>query len=142
MHRKGSGCSISGKKYELDVHNVVRKSKLNGNTFNTQNEDELGGCSYKNDIECNMNSTRDISIEIKKLNTPDWMQCSLTYDDTNKKWIGSLKNKIPDSSKRIFEDLISSIPLFNGNIPPFMIKDITYEEWLSIKKEAKQRFQN
>ena len=137
MHRKGSGCSISGKKYELDVHNVVRKSKLNGNTFNTQNEDELGGCSYKNDIECNMNSTRDISIEIKKLNTPDWMQCSLTYDDTNKKWIGSLKNKIPDSSKRIFEDLISSIPLFNGNIPPFMIKDITYEEWLSIKKEAK-----
>lgn len=40
-----------------------------------------GGCSCKNDIECNMNSIRDISIEIKKSNAPDWMQCSLKYDN-------------------------------------------------------------
>jgi hypothetical protein len=66
MNKKGFGCSINGKKYELEVYNVVKKSKLNGNIFNTQNKDDLGGCSSKNDIECNMNSIKDISIEIKK----------------------------------------------------------------------------
>lgn len=136
MNKKGSICSINGKKYELEIYNILKNTELNGNIFNTQNENELGGCSSKNDIECNMNSINDISIEIKKLKTPDWMQCSLKYDDTNKKWIGSLKNKIPEASKKIFENLISNITLFNGNIPPFMLKDITHEEWIKIKKET------
>ncbi len=131
---KGNGCSFYGKKYELKVYNVVKKSKLNGIIFNTQNEDELGGCSSKNDIECNMNSIRDISIEIKKSKSPDWMQCSLKYDNANKKWIGSSKNKIPEASKNVLEDLISQTTLFNGNIPPFMLKNITHEEWIKIKK--------
>ena len=62
------------------------------------------------------------------------MQCSLKYDNVNKKWIGSSKNKIPEASKKVFEDLISTITLFNGNIPPFMLKDITHEEWVKTKK--------
>ena len=136
MTEKGAGCSISGKKYELQVYNIVKNSKLNGNTFNTQHEDDMGGCSSKNDIECNMLSERDISIEIKKSKTPDWMQCSLKYDNVNKKWIGSSKNKIPEASKKVFEDLISTITLFNGNIPPFMLKDMTHEEWVKTKKET------
>ena len=136
MTEKGSGCSINGKKYELQVYNIVKNSKLNKNDFNTQNEDDLGGCSSKNDIECNMNSERDISIEIKKSKTPDWMQCSLKYDNINKKWIGSTKSKIPEASKNIFENIISTITLFNGNIPPFMQKDITHEEWIKIKNET------
>jgi len=136
MTEKGSGCSINGKKYELQVYNIVKNSKLNGNNFNTQNEYELGGCSSKNDIECNMLSERDISIEIKKSKTPDWMQCSLKYDNINNKWIGSTKNKIPEASKKVFEDLISTNTLFNGNIPPFMLKDITHEEWVKTKKET------
>jgi hypothetical protein len=136
MNKKGCACSINGKKYELEVYNIVKNCKLNGNDFNTQLENKLGGCSSKNDIECNMNALNDISIEIKKSNTPDWMQCSLKYDNINKKWVGSLKNKIPDASKKIFEELILEIKLFNGNIPPFMLKDITYEEWVKIKKET------
>jgi hypothetical protein len=64
------------------------------------------------------------------------MQCSLKYDNTNKKWIGSSKNKIPDASKRVFEEIISNITLFNGKIPPFMLKDITHEEWINIKNET------
>ena len=133
---RGSGCSINGKKYELEVYNIVKKCKLNGNNFNTQNEHELGGCSSKNDIECNMNTERDTSIEIKKSNAPDWMQCSLKYDDINKKWIGSSKNKIPETSKQIFEELISKHILFNGKVPPFLLKDITHEEWIKIKNET------
>ncbi len=54
----------------------------------------------------------------------------------NTKWVGSTKNKIPDASKKLFEDLISNIPLFNGNIPLFMIRDITHDEWIKIKNET------
>lgn len=132
---KGAGCSISGKKYELKIYNIVKKCKYNNNYFNTQNEDELGGCNSKNDIVCMMDST-NIPIEIKKLNTPDWMQCSLKYDCIHKKWIGSSNNKIPEESKKIFEELISNTILFNGKIPPFMLKNIIHEEWLQIKKHT------
>lgn len=137
MTSKGASCSVSGKKYELQVYNVVKKCKLNNNDFNTQTEEELGGCDSKNDIECNMGSIRNnIPIEIKKIKTPDWMQCCLHYDSINKKWIGSSRNKIPENSKKIFEELISKVELFNGNIPPFMLKNITHEEWCNIKKET------
>jgi hypothetical protein len=78
----------------------------------------------------------NIPIEIKKKNTPDWMQCCLKYDFISEKWIGSSKNKIPEKSKKIFEDLISTITLFNGKLPPFILRDITHEEFLQIKKEA------
>jgi len=136
MNIKGYGCSFNGKKYEMKVYNIVKKCILNNKEFNTQNEDELGKCSSKNDIDCNMNKEKDIPIEIKKSKSPDWMQCSLKYDDINKKWIGSSKNKIPDSSKSIFEELISKNVLFNNNIPPFMIKDITHDEWKKLKNET------
>ena len=133
---KGAKCSVNGKKYELEVYNIVKKCKLNGKKFNIQSENELGGCSSKNDIQCSMNLEKDISIEIKKLKAPDWMQCSLKYDNINKKWIGSSKNKIPNVSKQIFENLITTITLFNGQIPPFMLKDITHEEWIKIKSKT------
>lgn len=145
MISRGSQCSISGKVYELKVYNIVRKCKLNGHFFNIQKKNELGGCCSKNDIICNMicNQHFDenitfipIPIEIKKLKSPDWMQCSLKYDNINKKWIGVSKNKITENSKKIFEELISTVELFNGKIPPFMIKDITHEEWLKIKKKT------
>lgn len=134
--KRGSNCSIYGKKYELQIYNIVKKCKLNDIIFNSQSENELGGCGNKNDIECNMNIEKDIPIEIKKINTPDWMQCSLHYDNINNKWLGSSKNKIPENSKKIFEEIVKDIELFNGKIPPFMIQNITHEEWLKIKKET------
>ena len=117
------------------MYNIVKKCKLNNNDFNIQTADELGGCNSKNDIECIMGSVK-IPIEIKKIKTPDWMQCSLQYDYVSKKWIGSSKNKIPEKSKKIFEELISTTILFYEKIPPFMVKDITHEEWIQIKKET------
>ena len=137
MKEKGAKCSVNGKKYELKVYDIVKNCKLDGKEFNTQIKDELGGCSSKNDIECNLSNKNDIPIEIKISKTPDWMQCSLKYDNINNKWIGSSKNKIPESSKKIFEDIISNNILFNGKIPDFMIKNITHEEWIKIKNETK-----
>lgn len=136
MAERGSGCSVQGKNYERKVHSIVKMCKLNGILFNTQACDELGGCGSKNDIVCNLNTLGDIPIEIKKLKTPDWMQCSLKYDNLNNKWIGSSYNKIPENSKKIFENLVSTHTLFNGKIPPFMINDLTHEEWIKIKNET------
>lgn len=136
MSEKGAGCSAEGKRYELQIHSIVKHCELNGKKFNTQEELELGGCNAKNDIECNLHETGDIPIEIKKIKTPDWMQCSLKYDVTAQRWMGSPKNKIPEKSKQIFEELLSGIELFNGKIPPFMLRDLTHEEWTAIKKET------
>ena len=134
-------CSREGKKYELDVYNVVSKCSFNDKKFNNQTKDDLGGCKANNDIVCTIHKldiSYNIPIEIKKMKTPDWMQCSLAIDNTTNDniWIGSTKNKIPDKSKKIFESLIQNIRLFDGNIPPFMTRDITHEEWKKIKNET------
>jgi hypothetical protein len=134
---KGSNCSLKGKEYETRVHDIVKACKFKGNDFNTQHVSELGGCSSANDLECNMLSEKDVSIEIKKCKTPDWMQCSLQYDFGLQRWIGSSKNKIPDESKKIFEESLLGIELFNGKLPPFMMYKMSYSEWVEIKRTNK-----
>ncbi len=92
-----------------------------------------------NDIVCCTNTGVDVPIEIKKYNAPDWMQCSLKYDTINGKWVGSSKNRIPETAKKIFEEIIGGAhtrPLFNGHIPPFMHRDVTHTEWLQIKRDT------
>ena len=133
---KGSLCSKSGSDYEKQIYKVVNKCTIEGNPFNTQKEDELAGSSSKNDIECNFVSEKDLGIEAKKYNTPDWMQCSIKYNNVIQSWEGSEKCKIPIKSREIFNKLINNINLYDGDIPPFMEKNITHDEWLKIKKET------
>jgi hypothetical protein len=135
-NRKGAKCSVNGKNYELQIYNIVKKCKLNDNIFNKQSINDLGGSSYKNDIECIMNDII-IPIEIKKNSrNPDWTQLTLIFNNNTKKWIANPKSRIPDYSRKIFENLISKIILFNGNIPPFMLKKYTHSQWIKIKKET------
>ena len=76
--RKGQLASVNGKKYELQVYNILKKTYLNNYRFNTQKISDLGGCSNKNDLGCNLrNHQKIIGIEIKKCKTPDWMQCAI-----------------------------------------------------------------
>ena len=132
---KGALCSVEGSKYENTVYNIVINCypKL---PFNNQKKEDLGGSGAKNDIICKW-FNKNIPIEIKKKNTPDWMQCSLKYLDN--KWICSKKNKIPDLSKKIFQKLITkhNDKIFFGKIPPFFEKNITHSEWIEIKKKSK-----
>ncbi len=134
--KKGSGCSESGNKYEKDIWNVVNKCIYNGKQFNTQQIHELAGSSSKNDIECDSIKPKDIGIEVKKCNTPDWMQCSLKYNQNSNRWEASSRGKIPEGAREIFNMLLQDIILYNGEIPPFIIRDITHEEWKNIKKET------
>jgi hypothetical protein len=84
---KGSMCSISGNNYEKKIYDICKKCNINDKPFNTQNEKDLAGCSNNNDIECDYIKKRDIGIEIKKSKSPDWMQCSIKYNNNTKKWV-------------------------------------------------------
>jgi hypothetical protein len=38
----------------------------------------------------------------------------------------------------MFNNLINNINLYNGDVPPFIKKSITHEEWLKLKSETNQ----
>lgn len=133
---RGSQCSVSGNNYEKKIHSVVKNTYIDDKPFNTQKVEELAGSSSKNDIECNYIECRDIGIEVKKCNTPDWMQCSIKYNKHTNRWEGTEKSKNPSECKNIFNELINKLNLYDGQIPPFMEKSITHEEWINIKKET------
>jgi hypothetical protein len=130
---KGSNCSISGNDYEKKVYGVLKNILYKGKKITNQQKSDLGGSSSKNDLECIFNN-KIIGIEIKKYNTPDWMQCSLKHTDG--KWVGSSRGKIPLSSRIIFNNLLDDTILFNNKIPPFITGKYTHEEWKSIKKKT------
>jgi hypothetical protein len=136
MNNKVSQCSVKGKEYESKIYNIITKCYINNKRFNKQQYNEIGGCKSCNDIICTYNK-QSIPIEIKKMKSPDYMQCSIHYNNENKKWIGSNKCKIPLESKLIFEELLNDCVLFNSNIPPFFLRNITHLEWLKIKKGTK-----
>ena len=107
---KGYLCLKNGKKYEETNYNIVKYCKLNDKPFNTQKSvEELGGATSKNDLQCNFQEEKDFGIEIKKYNTPDWMQCSIKYNDETKNWESSIKSKIPLESKKVFDELLENI---------------------------------
>lgn len=135
MPARGGGCTKSGRLYELEIFNIVQCCLLNDKPFNTQTADLLGGSSAKNDIECNLNDENDVPIEIKRGNTPDWMQCSLKHDASIDRWRCATNNKIPYRAKAIFEEIIdaNATQLFNGKIPPFVKTNIRYTDWLKVK---------
>ncbi len=129
-------CSINGNIYEKKVYLVVKKCTIDSKPFNTQKQNELGGSTLKNDIICNYTNIKDVGIEIKKSKSPDWVQCSIKYNKEIKKWQASTKGKNPKECQLIFNNLLQNIDLYNEDIPPFMKRYITHEEWKKIKKET------
>lgn len=127
---KGSQCSVSGLKYEKRVLDVLKCCKIDNDNICDLNEIDLGGSTSSNDLVCS-NENFEVGIEIKKFNTPDWMQCSLLFK--NGEWLGSKRGKIPQESRQIFEELLKDKIIFNGQMPP---KNITHQEWLKIKNNG------
>lgn len=130
--KKGKMCSVEGNKYEKNVYNIVKKCKINNELFNTQEEWELAGSSSKNDIICNFEGN-NVNTEIKKCNSPDWMQCSIKKE--NGVWIPK-DGKNSKECKMIFYNLIKDRNLYNGSVPPFFERNITHKEWTEIKKDS------
>lgn len=124
----GRNSVIEGIKYEKKIYSILSKCYILDKIFNTQCITELAGCTNKPDIICNYIKNKDVAIEIKKSKSPECMQCSLKYID--QKWVASEKSNIN------FFDLIKDIKLFNGKIPPFLEKKITFTEWADIKNSS------
>jgi hypothetical protein len=136
-HYKGFYASVFGKRYEDSVHQVVNKCQTeSGRLFNTQSKDELGGCSMRNDLECNFAQPRDTPIEVKKKNSPDWMQVTLVFDKESKKWKTNPKCKINQEARNIFESIIQKYNIFGGQEPSFLKSNITHEQWVQLKTSS------
>lgn len=135
---KGKKCSIQGRRYEKTISDLCKsfKSMHIDIPFNTQTDDELGGCSAGHDIMLNFNKDKDIAVEAKRV-TPDWMQLSIE-PDKNGIWKSTVKSKIPLESQQIFEFFLKNMDMFEK--PPFLEKTINYEEWIKIKHLYKDRY--
>ena len=104
--------------------------------FNTQTHDQLGGCSAKQDVYLNFFGHQDIGLEVKR-KTPDWMQMKIFPSDEPGKWIPSDKGKIPPESRDVFCKYLREIAF---PVPPFLQRDITYDEWNACKHDFKDRY--
>lgn len=133
--KKGSKCSASGSAYEKIVHRIAQSCRLDGRKFNTQDINELGGSSKRNDLACNFKSDRDVHIEIKRGKAPDFVQCKLCFDKTSNRWTPKKTPRgHPDCILEIFERCLGGASLFGGKIPPFEENPIKYDDWVEIKQ--------
>lgn len=134
--RSGINAQKSGINYEQRVWDVCSSLCwiLNGDEFCTIDEKELGGNSTKPDISCNFMGYNNLSIEIKKFKTPDWMQLSIV--PINGIWKSKGRNQIPDSCVSIFESIISENRIYE-KIPPFLTGKVKTEEWKTMKNNFK-----
>lgn len=131
--KRGTNCSKSGSEYEKRIHDIVTNTTINGKRFNTQKQCQLGGSSSRIDMMCNYKKDNNIGIEIKKSTTPDWCQCSITFDIERKIWKASNKGTLLEQSRNIFNEILQEYELFGGDTPPFMTEQMTYTEWTEIK---------
>ncbi len=130
---KGKQCSIEGSNYEKKIHNILLYTKIDGEAFNTQKEEDLAGSGHGNDIECDYKGKK-VGIEVKKCKAPDWMQSSIKLVDN--KWVPTTKGNKNNKSIEIFEKILSDINLYERKTPPFFEKELTHKEWTKIKEET------
>ena len=131
--QKGALCSQKGNEYEGVIHSILEKCFLNNKPFHTQSSNELGGSSSDKDICCNFVSKNDIGIEVKKSNSPDWMQCRIIFSTEENKWIASSKSKNNDKCLNIFNNILKDICIYDGDIPPFETQRLSLKRWNEIK---------
>ena len=132
VKRMRSNPVINGLEYETKVANVCAKlSTPLDSPFCRKTK--TAGCSSGHDLVCRY-AKLPIPIEIKHA-IMEFMQCSIRPDENNC-WRSSGRNKIPDDAKLLFESIIADAVIFNGKIPPFFTTKMTYDEWVSLKKES------
>jgi hypothetical protein len=138
MITKGKMCSLNGRLYEQFV-NEICKHKISPHLnipLSTCKETSLGGCTNKKDLSLNWEKKGDIGMEIKCNNAPDWIQTTLTFNETRGLWqVKDKKNILRDQINRILKSNAES--LFKAP-PMFLSKpEFRYEEWENEKESFK-----
>lgn len=136
--------SVNGKNYEKKIFEIVKDCNINNKPFNTQNEEELGGSSCRNDIDCNFINEKDIGIECKAKLKTEYIQLDIRLDENNQ-WVGPkkrTKKSHPQSvEERYLKEVNKKSNLYYGNPPPFknLKTKIEFDNWerdfLKRKKE-------
>lgn len=143
--KNGKKPSENGKKYEIDIVNIVKYTYINNEKFNTQKEGDLGGSSSKIDIICNFNEKiNNIGIEAKNSVSAEYIQLDVHKEDD--KWIGPkiTRNSHPESViNRYLDEINAQENLYFGKMPPLNKTKKEFEEWetwlLSKKKEIGEK---
>ena len=135
--------SDAGLAYELQVYNIIKLYTYNINkltyNFNTQTVDEVEDLSKEYDILCNWTNNKnkviDIPIELKKYKSPDWGQCNLQFNKTDKIWEVSNTSTISDNLRTKLNNTLKEEVIFRNEEPIFFKKKITTDEWYDIKSK-------
>jgi len=132
----GAKAVNNGKKYEKDVYCVVKDTYINDKKFNIQNENELGGNSYRPDMKCIYNNL-DIIKELKNDVNAEFIQVDVIKEET---WISKNKSKHPLSVYKRYEDEINlQDNLFYGILPPLNKTRKEFDEWETVQSKLKQK---
>ena len=129
---KGAGCSSSGLKYEQEVAESLRNSKLNGVPLSCS---DPAGSSAGNDLTLTIEGYEPIGIEVKRP-TPDWMQVRLSYSESQGTWAvdpDAPRSKIPPQCREIFSQSLGEQELWDGKVPSFLQQPVLYEDWVEEK---------
>ena len=143
--KNGKKPSENGKKYEIDIVNIIKYTYINNEKFNSQKEDDLGGSSSKVDIICNFNGKmNNIGIEAKNSINAEYIQLDVHKEDD--KWVGPkiTRKSHPESViNRYLQELNSQENLYFGKMPPLNKTKKEFEEWetwlLSKKKDIGEK---
>lgn len=133
--------SDAGLAYELQVYNITKLYTYNINkltyNFNNQTIDEVEDLSKEYDILCNWTNNKnkviDIPIELKKYKSPDWGQCNLQFNKTDKIWEVSNTSTISDNLRTKLNNTLKEEVIFRNEEPIFFKKKLTTDEWYDIK---------
>jgi len=124
--KSGKRSSESGNEYELQCHRVTKKLRIDDQPLNVNSESDLAGSSSKNDMILNYRG-RDIPVELKKGNT-DYMQSSLHFDLATDQLMCSVNNKIPDTSRELFQSVLDNNKVWDNRLPSFVFGNVTKDE--------------
>lgn len=145
LKKRGDACAEAGLSYELQVFNIVSHcyEKKTNLIFNTQLTDDIEYLSKDYDLVCQYkikNNIEEIPIELKKYRTPDWGQCNLQFNTTETRWEVSERSTLSNSLRSKVNNILKDVEIFENKEPIFFQKRITPEEWIEIKKQDSEKW--
>ena len=131
--RRKSGVPNKGPAYEKHVRKYIEE-----HVHKLTVTDDVAGFGSGHDVTCSYQN-EPVPFEVKGTGA-EFMQSSLCYVLSESKWKCSTSNKIPTSSRYMFENAINGSVIFNGRIPSFCISKITHSQWLTEKHLFKDTY--
>ena len=138
---RGSRCSVSGRRYETHVWNIVQRcADVSGWVPLAGDGARLGGgSSHAHDLQIAWRGQR-VPIELKRsFKVPDWGQAILERRDDGR-WAVKKDNPVIQSALDVWQQDAGEDVLWDGRTPSFLDNDITHATWLNEKHAFKDAY--